>query len=192
MPEMDGVTLAREIRKDPTLNHTRLLMMSSAGERSDIDSQARSLDCWLTKPVKRAKLYEALTALVPDEPGVSHREERKNEAAGARSMPVNGRSVTASARPMDELRKKIRVLVAEDNAVNQKLALLQLKKLGFSGDAVGNGLEAIEALRRVPYHVVLMDCQMPEMDGYAATMEIRRLRERPPPLRSTPRRVGQF
>ena len=172
MPEMDGVMLAREIREDPTLNGTRLLMMSSAGERSDIDRQATNLDCWLTKPVKRAKLYEALTVLIPEGPGV----ERKDEAAlgSAQPMSSNGQSLTASVRPIDVLRKKIRVLVAEDNAVNQKLALLQLRKLGFSGDAVGNGLEAIEALGQVPYHVVLMDCQMPEMDGYAATVEIRR------------------
>jgi two-component system, sensor histidine kinase and response regulator len=174
MPEMDGLKLAGEIRDDPTLNGTRLLMMSSAGDRSDIESQTNTLDCWLTKPVKRAKLYEALTSLVFDGPSVAPGNDRKNEAAGLRSLPANGRSVTASNRPMEELRKKIRVLVAEDNAVNQKLALLQLKKLGFSGDAVGNGLEAIEALRQVPYQVVLMDCQMPEMDGYAATAEIRR------------------
>jgi PAS domain S-box-containing protein len=162
MPAMDGVELAREIRIEPALNGTRLLMMSSAGERSDIDRQATSIDRWLTKPVKRAKLYEALTALGPDEFGASHQ------------VPHNGQGHAAPIRPMSELRKKIRVLVAEDNAVNQKLALLQLKKLGFSGDTVGNGLEAIEVLRQVPYQVILMDCQMPEMDGYAATMEIRR------------------
>jgi PAS domain S-box-containing protein len=176
MPEMDGVTLAREIRQDSAIRGTRLLMMSSAGERFDFDDEATNLDCWLTKPVKQRKLYEALTALIPVKPGAGHEVERHDGAASgaARTALANGRSTSAPARPMEELRKKIRVLVAEDNAVNQKLALLQLKKIGFSGDAVGNGLEAIEALRRVPYQVVLMDCQMPEMDGYAATTEIRR------------------
>jgi two-component system, sensor histidine kinase and response regulator len=176
MPEMDGVMLAREIREDSAISGTRLLMMSSAGERSDVDSEATSLDCWLTKPVKQGKLYEVLTTLIPAEPGGPREVERNDSVASgaARTASANGKSTTAPARPMEELRKKIRVLVAEDNVVNQKLTLLQLKKLGLSGDAVGNGLEAIEALRQVPYQVVLMDCQMPEMDGYAATMEIRR------------------
>jgi two-component system sensor histidine kinase/response regulator len=176
MPEMDGVTLAREIREDPTISSTRLLMMSSAGERADFANQARSLDCWLTKPVKHSKLYEALTALVPDGQGAPHGIEREDEAGLAAAQPVfsNGHVTAGSAMPTGELRKKIRVLVVEDYAVNQKIALLQLNKLGFSGDAVGNGLEAIEALQQVPYQIILMDCQMPEMDGYAATKEIRR------------------
>jgi signal transduction histidine kinase/CheY-like chemotaxis protein len=176
MPEMDGVMLAREIREDPAIGGTRLVMMSSAGERSDVDCEATSLDCWLTKPVKQARLYEALTSLVPNGSDATHGMEGKDGAASgaARMAPLNGHAATVPARPLEELRKKIRVLVAEDNVVNQKLALLQLKKLGFSGDAVGNGLEAIEALRHVPYQVVLMDCQMPEMDGYAATAELRR------------------
>ncbi len=177
MPEMDGLTLAREIRNDTNICGTRLLMMSSAGERADFAAQATSLDCWLIKPVKHSKLYETLIHLVPDRTSVRHGIERESDASlGGREQPIpsNGHRTTASAMPTDELRKKIRVLVVEDYAVNQKIALLQLNQLGFSGDAVSNGLEALDALQQVPYQMILMDCQMPEMDGYAATQEIRR------------------
>jgi CheY-like chemotaxis protein len=176
MPEMDGVTLARKIREDPALNGTRLLMMSSAAGGSDIDRHAESLDGWLTKPVKRAKLYAAMSALASNGSGVSSRKEPHAEGtlAATRSIAPNGQSVARPRKPLEELRAKIRILVAEDNAVNQKVALVQLRKLGFSADVVGDGLEAIAALRRVPYQIVLMDGQMPVMDGYAATATIRR------------------
>jgi len=173
MPQMDGLMLARTIREDSTIAATPLVMMSSAGDRGDVGDQARRFDCWLTKPVKQAKLYEALAALLPGSE-VSHHRTDPAPLTLVQSAASNGNSAGTPDKPANELRRKVRVLVAEDNAVNQKIALFQLKKLGFQADAVGNGLEAIEALERIPYQVVLMDCQMPEMDGYTASTEIRR------------------
>ena len=175
MPQMDGLMLARAIREDSSIARTSLLMMSSAGERGDVGGQATGLDCWLGKPIKQTKLYEALAAVLT-ESRVAHCGTEPNAAplAAAQSAGFNGSSASMSDKLTNESNKRVRVLVAEDNAVNQKIALLQLKKLGFLADAVGNGLEVIEALERIPYQVVLMDCQMPEMDGYTASTEIRR------------------
>src|SRR6202035_3963756 len=147
---------------------TRLLMMSSAAGGSEIGRHAESLDGWLTKPVKRAKLYAAITALGADGSEVLSRKEPQpvRALAAAQSIASNARSVAGRARPMAELRGKIRILVAEDNVVNQRVALVQLRKLGFTAEVVANGVEAVAALRRVPYQIVLMDGQMPLMDGY--------------------------
>ena len=176
MPEMDGLALTREIRADPTISRTRLIMTSSAGERADFASQATDIDRWLTKPVKHSKLYDAIAALFPSDSGDAHGKQVNDETSlgAAQTDSANRHDINSAAIAAKELRKKIHVLVAEDYLVNQKIALLQLEKLGFTGYAVGNGLEAIEALEQHPYEIILMDCQMPEMDGYAATMEIRR------------------
>ena len=175
MPEMDGLELAHAIREDSSIAGTALLMMSPAGERGEVGGQATGLDCWLSKPVKQTKLYDALAALLTGS-RVSRCPTKPKAAslAAAQSASLDGSSAGMTEELTNESRQKVRVLVAEDNAVNQRIALLQLKKLGFLADAVGNGLEVLEALERVPYQVVLMDCQMPEMDGYTASTEIRR------------------
>jgi two-component system, sensor histidine kinase and response regulator len=159
MPEMDGLTLARIIREDPAIASVRLLMMSSAGGRAELGADAAYLDGWLTKPVKQTQLHDALSLLI----GATSDD---GQASKADPPPP-------AAKPMDESRRKIRILVAEDNMVNQRLALHQLNKLGFMANAVGNGIEAMQALENIAYDIVLMDCQMPEMDGYEATTQIR-------------------
>jgi two-component system sensor histidine kinase/response regulator len=173
MPEMDGLALARRIREDPRCNSMKLVMMSSAGERSDIDQAAKAVDYWLTKPVKQSKLYDALTRLLSGK-GIPERKMQDDQSGrDLTTGPAHHNGTSSTLIPKGELHKGIRVLVAEDNPVNQRLALLQLRKLGLSGEAVGNGVEAVRALAKIPYQFVLMDCQMPEMDGYEATRAIR-------------------
>jgi len=152
---MDGLDLARAIKSDPAIAGTRLVLLTSLGLLPSADDlKATGIELCLSKPVKQSRLYDALAGLLGGRPGAAKR-------------------VTQPAVPGRSPAHKLRVLVAEDNVINQKVALRQLRKLGVAADAVANGLEVIEALERIPYDVVLMDCQMPEMDGYQATRRIR-------------------
>jgi len=166
MPEMDGFDLARAIKATPEIAGTPLVLLTSFGERrhSAVAKEA-GIAAYLAKPVRQTRLFECLTTVM---------SKALEPSAAIESMSVprrDRRGVRQEGFKMsDEL-----ILVAEDNIVNQRVAVRQLKKLGFRADAVANGREAIEALSRIPYALVLMDCQMPEMDGYAATIEIRRL-----------------
>jgi two-component system sensor histidine kinase/response regulator len=170
MPETDGVKLARTIKGDPVLAKTPLIIISSRGPMSDHSERLRGVEisAWLMKPVPQSPLYNEITT------AISRVDRRRRPpvappAPGAAMQPPEpgGISKALAAR-------KLRVLVAEDNPINQKLAKLQLKRLGMHADAVADGREAVQAALHVPYDVVLMDCQMPEMDGYDATREIRR------------------
>ncbi len=162
MPEMDGLTLAQTIRSDATLSKARLIMLTSLGLRLDAEAwRGAGINAFLVKPVKQSRLFDCLGNLMAEK---------------AELLAGNGRAdwfADGRGRPGGINPKHVRVLMAEDNIVNQKVALRQLKKLGYSADAVANGVEAIEALRRIPYDIVLMDCHMPELDGYEATRLLR-------------------
>jgi PAS domain S-box-containing protein len=163
MPEMDGLMLARAIQADSVLAGTRLILLTSIGEKlSPETTRETGIARCLVKPIRQSDLYNCLLGVLAEGSLVSGRRCFK---AGAPPAPA-----PAPASPET---KNVRVLVAEDNASNQKLAVLQLQKLGCAADVVANGSEALEALARIPYPVVLMDCHMPEMDGYEATRKIR-------------------
>jgi CheY-like chemotaxis protein/HPt (histidine-containing phosphotransfer) domain-containing protein len=159
MPEMDGIELAKAIRSDPALCDLRLVLLTSSQERAQArDAREVGFDAYLTKPVRHSSLLGALATIVGG-----------RDPAGPSSL-VTGYSL-AEARA----RKRTHVLVVEDNEVNQKVAARMLDKLGYRVDVASNGLEAIGAVQQTAYAAVLMDCQMPEMDGYEATERIRQL-----------------
>src|SRR6185503_12711600 len=157
MPEMDGLMLARAIKADQQIPRVKVILATSLGRRlSDQEMRECGLAECLFKPLKQAQLFHCLATLISDK-GTQKVTEVDH------SPKLIGPSQ----------RMHLRILVAEDNAVNQKVALQQLRKLGYTADVVASGLEAVESVERIPYDVVLMDCQMPEMDGYEATRWIR-------------------
>jgi DNA-binding response OmpR family regulator len=163
MPGMDGPALAHAIRSDPALSKTRLLLMSPVGENATSAAHRRKdFDRWITKPVRPSLLYASLVALL--DLGLPGTEPSIGELAPAHQ---NGSSTVT-------LRDPQRVLVVDDNLVNLKVAEKQLQKLGYRADLAGGGKAAIEALFSTNYAVVLLDCEMPQMDGYATIAEIRR------------------
>ena len=159
MPGMDGEELARQIKSDPSIASTRLILVTSIPNRGDAQKMLDvGFDAYLTKPAKQAKLYDAMTTVM----GMS----RRGDPAKQRVL-VTQHTLKAARAPAT-------VLLVEDNAVNQKVATRMLEKSGYRCDLASNGQEAVDALSRVSYDVVLMDCQMPVMDGFEATREIRR------------------
>ena len=158
MPGMDGLELARAIRTTLALNHVRLVLLTAAGKRGD-GAQARSagINAYLTKPVDELQLYHCLRTVMEQEPVQPHAHVLITQHTLAEVHNQN----------------QPRLLVVEDNLVNQKLLVRLLEKLGYRADVAPNGQEALAALERTAYTVVLMDCQLPVMDGYEATVQIR-------------------
>ena len=166
MPGMDGFELARAIKSDPVIARTPLVMLTSYGDRGgSTAAQQLGIAAYLAKPIRQSALFECLANVVRT-PDVHKPVE---------SVVVMTKAPEIENKPASN---KL-ILIAEDNVVNQRVAIRQLRKLGYRADAVANGREVLEALARIPYDLVLMDCQMPEMDGYEATAAIRRHEEAP-------------
>lgn len=159
MPEMDGVEFGKRIKNDPILKDTPIVMLTSQGIRGDASRMVKiGFAAYLTKPIRRSQLFDCLAKVLVNK---NLEDQRK------RAQIITKHTIS------EEKRSKIRILLVEDNIVNQKLALRLVEKFGFRVDCAANGREAIKALESFNYDIVLMDVQMPEMDGLEATKIIR-------------------
>lgn len=154
LPDMDATTLVRAIRQEPAVAGVRIIVLTAVTIPDEENVQKAGIDAVLDKLFRQSRLYDAIATVMGD-----HRDH------------------TASGRATDDRRAPVVpqgvVLLAEDNPVNQEVALAMLETFGCQADVATNGREALEALSRRAYDLVLMDCQMPEMDGFEATSELR-------------------
>jgi CheY-like chemotaxis protein len=154
VPGIDGLDLARAIKDDPAIAGTRLVLLATRRHPHGAEELHRAgIHKTCLKPVRQSQLFDTLVNAIADSPAIV--------------AAASGPAIAAGAQHPE------RILLAEDNAVNQRVALGQLRALGYAADAVANGFEALQALARAPYDIILMDCHMPELDGYEATAAIR-------------------
>ncbi|MES1167561.1 MAG: response regulator, partial [Oleiharenicola lentus] len=147
----------------PAIAGTKLIVLTVLGlALSEAEMQAAGIDAALSKPAKQSRLFDCLVTVIGKAGLAEAHTPRADKVAPSPLAVVDALPVAG-----------IRILLAEDNAVNQKVALGWLRRFGFSADAVANGFEVLEALQRVSYDLIFMDCQMPEMDGFEATRLIR-------------------
>lgn len=170
MPEMDGLELARAIKADPAISQVRLILLPSYGKRGDGQlAREAGIAAYLQKPVRQSQLYNCLVSAIGEQPVSNIGNSKPLVMRHSLSSDI-----TLKKAAGEKAASKAHILVAEDNLVNQNVALSQLQILGYKITVVSNGREAVETLKKSKYDVVLMDCQMPEMDGFKATAEIRR------------------
>jgi PAS domain S-box-containing protein len=158
MPRMDGMMLARALRAQPSFKDFPIILLTSVTQRDHLqEAKDLHIQGYLVKPLRNVQLVETVRSLL-----LAPRRQSRMSAPNSQ-LAVVGQSVSGAGR----------VLLAEDNPVNQKVGILMLTKLGYEVDVAANGREAVEAFQKFPYQAILLDCQMPEMDGFEATRLIR-------------------
>ena len=167
MPEMDGLTLARAIKAEPSIAGTQLIAITAQGHAVPAEEAKKAgIEASLAKPVRQSRLLDCLVNIIG-----------RKTAVGL--TVKGGGTLRSMSTELQERLHRSRILLVEDNIINQKVALASLAKLGCSTEAAANGFEVLEALSRASYDLILMDCQMPEMDGYEATRLIRKQEQDP-------------
>ena len=163
MPSMDGAALGRAIKTEPRFREFKMVMLTSMGERGDARHFAElGFAAYVTKPIRHQELQDIFSLTLSDRDG-----------DGQMPKPLVTRHLARETLKNRFAHRQVRILLAEDNITNQEVALGILLGMGLTADAVANGAEAVNALATIPYDLVLMDCQMPVLDGYQATACVR-------------------
>ena len=170
MPEMDGLELARTIKADPDLRGTRLILLTSMGNQNVARMEEAGFRAGLAKPIRQSQLFDCIAEVMADALAIigDGGDGKAGEGIGTVAVAPSCGNVAVKRK------KQLRILVAEDNAVNRKVAVRMIEKLGSTADVAVNGVEAVTAVSLTPYDIVFMDCQMPGMDGFEATCGIRK------------------
>ncbi len=163
MPDMDGMEVAQKIKADAVIADVKMIMLTSIGLHGDVSQETKQsgIAAYLTKPVRKSDLHSSLLMIIGREKGDDPLQLSRKHFITKNVLQLN-----------------MSVLVAEDNAINQEVIVFMLKKIGCDVDIASNGQEALEAVTENSYDIILMDCQMPTMDGYQATAAIRNLEEK--------------
>ena len=170
MPEIDGMTLGEQIKANSVIAGLPLIMLTSTNQRDEIQRALKiGFAAYLVKPVKPSRLLDTIMTILG-----TQMEQEKSEV---RSQELKLKNHENNSNYHSPGSPKLRILLAEDNLVNQKVALKQLQSLGYSADVAGNGKEVLQLLEKIPYDLILMDCQMPVLDGFETTKEIHRWQE---------------
>ncbi|MFB2924290.1 response regulator [Aerosakkonema funiforme] len=169
MSQIDGITLTEQIKRHPALAEIPLVMLTCTNKRDEVQQALKiGFIDYLLKPVKPSRLLDTIIPILG-----SHLNSDELKTCGVDNISDNSQS----QQPETAVKNKLKILLAEDNLVNQKVALKQLDNLGYNADVAANGEEVLQLLEKVSYHLILMDCQMPILDGFETTREIRRRQE---------------
>jgi hypothetical protein len=186
MPQTDGLTLGKQIKANPALANTPLIMLTSTNHGDEVQQALKiGFAAYLVKPVKPSRLLDnIMTIMATQQEGEYKRAGEAGGAGGAggeKPLPLCPSAPLPLCSPRSPRSlplcpsSKLRILLAEDNMVNQKVALKQLHSLGYEADVAANGKEVLQLLEKIPYDLILMDCQMPILDGLETTREIHSL-----------------
>ncbi|MHC5598082.1 MAG: response regulator [Nostoc sp.] len=173
MPEIDGMTLGEQIKANPAIAGLPLIMLTSTNQRDEIQQALKiGFAAHLVKPVKPSRLLDTIMTIL----GTQKEEETgvRSQKSEFRSQELKLKNYENNSNYHSPNSHKLRIILAEDNLVNQKVALRQLQSLGYSANVAANGKEVLQLLEKIPYDLILMDCQMPVLDGLETTREIHR------------------